>query len=464
MKLLSSGRTVNYALDTADRVAGVSTTPPGGATATLASGISHKPFGGISSMTYGNGLARTVSYDQQYRIAGIATGTLQNLSYTHDPNGNITKITDVLNPTKNKTFSYDALDRLASASGPWGALSWTYDGVGNRTTQVENGAASTYSYESGTNRLKGVTGAQSLAFTLDANGSTTSENAKTYTFSQNNRLIKAAESGTTKGEYTYNASGQRAAKTAAQSTTVFHYDLAGQLIAESSAAGSTIAEYVWLDGAPLSKIDSGDTRYVHTDHLGTPVLMTSASKAVVWEISSKPFGETTGITGSAVMNLRFPGQYFDSETGLHQNWFRDYMPKVGRYIEPDRVSLATLSDMRSEASRTLADEAVFGNISLRSLLQVLHAQYLVGIGLEEPWRQHPYAYVGSRPLGYLDPSGLWGIGITGGGSGEFGLVPLMLGGGVTGGGGGRRFLGRARRSQRWGLRDHRRLRRLAWRP
>ncbi len=224
---------------------------------------------------------------------------------------------------------------MTSASGPWGSLSWTYDNVGNRQTQVENGATSAYSYETGTNKLKGVTGAQSLAFTLDANGSTTSENAKTYTFSQNNRLIKTAESGTTKGEYTYNANGQRAVKTAGGQTRVFHHDQQGNLIAETSSAGAAIAEYVHLDGQPLSKIDSGGTRYIHTDHLGTPVLMTNASKAVVWQIESKPFGETTSITGSALLNLRFPGQYFDSETGLHQNWFRDYMPKVGRYIEPD---------------------------------------------------------------------------------------------------------------------------------
>jgi RHS repeat-associated protein len=69
--------------------------------------------------------------------------------------------------------------------------------------------------------------------------------------------------------------------------------------------------------------------------------MTSPTKAIVWQIESKPFGETLSITGTASLNLRFPGQYFDGETGLHQNWFRDYMPKVGRYLEADPIGFAS---------------------------------------------------------------------------------------------------------------------------
>ncbi len=63
--------------------------------------------------------------------------------------------------------------------------------------------------------------------------------------------------------------------------------------------------------------------YVHADHLGTPQKMTDGNQAIVWDAVYKPFGETHSITGTALNNQRFPGQYFDQETSFHQNWFRD---------------------------------------------------------------------------------------------------------------------------------------------
>ena len=45
------------------------------------------------------------------------------------------------------------------------------------------------------------------------------------------------------------------------------------------------------------------------------------------------------VTGSVTNNLRFPGQYYDAETGLHQNYFRDYKADIGRYVESDPIGL-----------------------------------------------------------------------------------------------------------------------------
>lgn len=67
--------------------------------------------------------------------------------------------------------------------------------------------------------------------------------------------------------------------------------------------------------------------------------MTDTSKQLTWEISSLPFGETTSIAGQATNNLRFPGQYADAETGNHYNYFRDYNPNVGRYVESDPIGI-----------------------------------------------------------------------------------------------------------------------------
>lgn len=92
--------------------------------------------------------------------------------------------------------------------------------------------------------------------------------------------------------------------------------------------------------AQPSRID-----YTHPDHLGTPRLVTNASQTIIWRWDSSPFGATDaqqdpdGDNQAFVLNLRFPGQYFDDETGLHYNYFRDYDPALGRYIESDPIGL-----------------------------------------------------------------------------------------------------------------------------
>jgi RHS repeat-associated protein len=75
------------------------------------------------------------------------------------------------------------------------------------------------------------------------------------------------------------------------------------------------------------------------------VAMTDPSGTVVWRASKTPFGTTTvdedpdGDGRPVTLNLRFPGQYFDAETGMHYNWHRDYEPGIGRYVEADPIGL-----------------------------------------------------------------------------------------------------------------------------
>jgi RHS repeat-associated protein len=78
---------------------------------------------------------------------------------------------------------------------------------------------------------------------------------------------------------------------------------------------------------------------IHTDHLGTPHKMTGANQAVVWSAYYKPFGAATVTVSTIFNNLRFPGQYFDAETGLNYNYFRDYNPIIGRYVEADPIGI-----------------------------------------------------------------------------------------------------------------------------
>jgi len=134
--------------------------------------------------------------------------------------------------------------------------------------------------------------------------------------------------------------GRRVVKDIGAVTTHFLYDRAGRLIAEADGAtGAGTAEYVWLNGIPLAFVRGGQTFFVHTDHLGTPQVLTDAVGAIAWSAVYRPFGETAHVGGSVTFNLRFPGQYFDAETGLRYNWFRDYDPALGRYVQSDLIGL-----------------------------------------------------------------------------------------------------------------------------
>ncbi|MEW8623919.1 MAG: RHS repeat-associated core domain-containing protein, partial [Candidatus Thiodiazotropha endolucinida] len=79
--------------------------------------------------------------------------------------------------------------------------------------------------------------------------------------------------------------------------------------------------------------------YLHTDHLGAVVKATDSDQNLVWDAVRKPFGERTVTTAQIEMPLGFPGQYYDEETGNYYNYFRDYDPATGRYLQSDPIGL-----------------------------------------------------------------------------------------------------------------------------
>ena len=187
----------------------------------------------------------------------------------------------------------------------------------------------------------------------------------TFTYDGYNRLATSTTAAETT-TYTYNALGERIKKINQNGlATVFHYGNNGELLYERDQAGNTKA-YVWLDGRPLARIDNDATiYYYHVDHLGTPQAMTNAAGATVWKADYEPFGKVVVKVGTVQNNLRFPGQYFDRETGLHYNYFRTYDPGTGRYGEADPIGLE-------------------GGMNL-------------------------YAYVGGNPISRIDPLGLFWV-------------------------------------------------------
>jgi uncharacterized protein RhaS with RHS repeats len=137
--------------------------------------------------------------------------------------------------------------------------------------------------------------------------------------------------------YIYNALGQRVKKSSPSSSRYFMYDEAGHLIGEYNSTGALIQETVWLGDIPVATLrPEGSTvivYYVHTDHLNTPRRITRPSdNTIVWRWDSDPFGsdvaneDPDGDTAPFAYNPRFPGQYFDAESGVVYNYFRDYGP------------------------------------------------------------------------------------------------------------------------------------------
>ncbi|ALU41573.1 hypothetical protein AT705_00745 [Pseudoalteromonas rubra] len=86
--------------------------------------------------------------------------------------------------------------------------------------------------------------------------------------------------------------------------------------------------------------------YVHNDHIGMPSVITNDSGETIWRATHTPFGysvvdgDVDGDANTTILNVRFPGQYYDAESGLHYNWHRYYDPALGRYISSDPLGLA----------------------------------------------------------------------------------------------------------------------------
>jgi len=155
------------------------------------------------------------------------------------------------------------------------------------------------------------------------------------------RLASVTVGGVVQAEYRYNHLGQQAVRSFPGSGLSIHsvYGPDGNRIAEfDGGTGALIREYVWLDGAPVAVIEGGQVYFVRSDHIGRPVFATTSAGTVVWTASYLPFGGVHVATGAPI-DARFPGQWFQAESGLHQNWMRDYDPTTGRYLEPDPLGL-----------------------------------------------------------------------------------------------------------------------------
>jgi RHS repeat-associated protein len=308
--------------------------------------VVYQPFGPVKAFSFGNGQSYARTFDQDGRISSYTLAT-QTTAVCYDAASRIIGLSANCTPPFTLAYGYDNLDRLTQAILPTITHGFSYDAVGNRLTKTAGSSSHTYAYSGTSNRLSSITPSAGSVQTYvhDANGSATADGINTYTFDTRGRLVQAVSTiGTT--TYQVNSLGQRIRKTNSLGDIVYHYDKDGRLIAESSHAGAVQAEYLYLGDMPVAVVNaSGAVHFVHADHLNTPRLIANSSgQAVWWWDQAEPFGgnvatENPSGLGTFTYNLRFPGQYFDKETNLHYNYFRDYDPGIGRYVQSDPIGL-----------------------------------------------------------------------------------------------------------------------------
>jgi YD repeat-containing protein len=139
--------TARYTFDFADRQSTLALEGAGSASGPLVTAASYLPSGPVARLELGNGLAEVRDFDSRYFPERITVPEVFDWAYTTDAVGNVTAVTDGLDPAGSRTYGYqDVHYFLTQGNGPWGALSWSYDKIGNRLSETRDGVTATYSY------------------------------------------------------------------------------------------------------------------------------------------------------------------------------------------------------------------------------------------------------------------------------------------------------------------------------
>ena len=112
-----------------------------------------------------------------YRLMNQTTANVLENSYSYDTVNNITTISDAVDAANDQDFGYDNLDRLDSAQGRYGNLTYDYDAVGNRLTENQDSNTDTYGYATDSQQLTRITGTNPSSLNYDANGNLISQDS-----------------------------------------------------------------------------------------------------------------------------------------------------------------------------------------------------------------------------------------------------------------------------------------------
>jgi RHS repeat-associated protein len=321
-----------------------------------------------TAATPASGYVRQATLGYVHTAAGsgepinIPLPSTQDLAYTYDAGGNVLTIADSVG-TASRTFTYDPLNRLASATGTFGPPSgglptstnetYQYSAIGNFTSK----GGITYAYSDPLHPSAVTATSDGRTYTFDANGNTVNGAGRQFTWDADNRLGAVTIQGGNSAEFAYDYTGRRVRKTV-NGASVTRYPFAGYEI----ASDGTITKFV---GGAAKKGTS--KLFYHNDHLGGVNAITDINALRVQLVEYDPWGKVARNEGTADTTHRFTGQFLDPETGLYYYGGRYYDPVLGRFISPDPFIQAPAN----------------------------------------PQNLNRYAYVVNNPVNFIDPSGFF---------------------------------------------------------
>ncbi len=328
---------------------------------------SYDAAGNLTSIAYpsGNGYTETRTYNHAGRLTNVSNsnGTvLSSFAYTYDAVGNPTEVD--LNGGGVNSYTYNNRNWLTSvcfqtscpnSSDP--KISWTYDAVGNRLTEVRSGTTTNYSY----NNADQLT---SASYTYNSNGDQTSNGSRSYSWNLADHITSTTLSGTTTA-YAYDGDGNLLQATTGSNTTNYYWDTNAPvplLSLETNGSGTALRSYTW--GAGLTGMKAGSSDYYYLpDGIGSTANLTSSSGATEWTYSYEPFGSshtTTKNDSSAPDNpIQFNSQYNDPQTGLYDLRARNYDPTIGGFLSVDPLPTTFNKGTMSTYTYAINDPTTF---------------------------------------------------------------------------------------------------------